>query len=435
MISMPTDIIVWIESLVVYFFVTITLTRMYGFRYKSKLLLLLVLIGSSIFYLVPTQHITSLRGNFYVFVGALSLVCTAYSALCIKSNLPTVLATMLSLIFSQTLLKGAISFLYIALGFRFNSSSAQLYNTLLLLPGLLLLSLLYQKYPLSARCKLPTQYWLLMILLPVASYYPIRMYLGSFSVSGFAIAHDTSAYMLFITLIGFFVVLGVYFLSSITIKKYDDYLEVETIRQRQALQLDHVERSAAMVDRIRHDRHELKNIFFYINALVEAKNYDELTSFTKDALIRRYDRLEEFNTGNMLIDYLLTQKVSEAREKNIQVLADVILPSDLDLDQSDICSLLMNILDNAIDASEKEVRGSIQIRLSVEKNYLSITVKNYSSIDVLTENPTLRTSKQDTQYHGIGNRVVKAICKKHNGMIRYRMESGYFIVDIMLQLC
>lgn len=407
---------------------------MYGFRYKGKALLSFVLICSSVFYLIPTQHITSIRGNFYVFVGVLCLVSTVYSALFIKGNLPTVMATMLSLIFSQTLLKGAISFLFITLDFHFDSVSSQLYNTLLFLPGLILLSLLYQKHPLSARCNLPTPYWLLMILLPVASYSIIRMYLGSFNTPNLAITRSTSALMLGITLVGFFVVLGVYFLSSIMIKNYDDYLEGEAIRQRQALQLDHVERSVAMVDRIRHDRHELKNIFFYINTLVEAESYDELKTFTKNALMRRYDRLEEFNTGNMLIDYLLTQKVSEAREKNIQVLADVILPPELELDQSDICSLLMNILDNAIDASEKEVRGSIQIHMGVEKSYLSITVKNYSSTDVLKENPNLRTSKKDAQYHGIGNRIVKAICKKHNGMIRYRMEASYFIVDVMLQL-
>lgn len=218
------------------------------------------------------------------------------------------------------------------------------------------------------------------------------------------------------------------------IRAYEKYSESSSIAQRMALQLDHVERSAAMIEQIRSDRHELKNIFFYLNSLSEAGKYDEIREFCEDHLTHRYDRLEEFNTGNEILDYLLTQKVSEAREANIHVMADVLLPPALPIVDIDLCSLLMNLLDNAIDASKKEERGDIQILMNIKKNYLSLTVRNKSSQDILKNNPSLRTSKDDFANHGIGTRVIRSICKKYNGMVDYRMENGYFVADVMLEL-
>ena len=69
-----------------------------------------------------------------------------------------------------------------------------------------------------------------------------------------------------------------------------------------------------MVEQIRRDKHEMKNVYFYIQSLIKSGELDELEKFVDTKLVPRYDRLEEFNTGNQMLDYLLTQKINEARD-------------------------------------------------------------------------------------------------------------------------
>ena len=89
-----------------------------------------------------------------------------------------------------------------------------------------------------------------------------------------------------------------------------------------------------------------------------------------------------------MLDYLLAQKFSEAKNFSIHTYADIILPPELPIESSDLSGLVMNLLDNAIDASKKEKNGDIHIHMHVMKSYLSIQVKNKISEDVLEKNPS-----------------------------------------------
>ena len=62
------------------------------------------------------------------------------------------------------------------------------------------------------------------------------------------------------------------------------------LNQRQALQLEHLERSAALVEQLRRDKHEMKNLFFYLQAELQLKKYDDLETFVEHNLSQRYDR-------------------------------------------------------------------------------------------------------------------------------------------------
>ena len=119
-------------------------------------------------------------------------------------------------------------------------------------------------------------------------------------------------------------------------------------------------------------------------------------------------------------------------DAGISFVADVRLPEHLNIENIDLCSILQNLLDNAIDASKKEEVKDIHIKMCQQKNYLSITIKNRSSADVLKTNPGLLTTKADKKAHGIGTRIVKKLVDKYDGAIDYSMDSGYFVVSVLL---
>ena len=177
----------------------------------------------------------------------------------------------------------------------------------------------------------------------------------------------------------------------------------------------------------------MKNVYFYIQSLIKSGELDELEKFVDTKLVPRYDRLEEFNTGNQMLDYLLTQKINEARDLAIHTYADVRIPSDLPVEDSDLSGLLLNLLDNAIDASRDVKNADIQINIGILKSYLSIQIKNRTNENVLANNPELHTSKTDKTCHGYGLKIVRSIVDKYNGIINIQMEGGYFCIRVMLE--
>lgn len=199
-------------------------------------------------------------------------------------------------------------------------------------------------------------------------------------------------------------------------------------------QVEQFERSRAAIDQFRKERHEMKNTYFYIDALVKQHDYETLEHYLDTELNFRLTEMEEINTGNPTLDLVLTQKIGEARRKRITVTTHLVVPPNLPFKDQDLCALTLNLLDNAIDASLKEAEGGRELHIEVRqtKGFLQITISNRSSHNVLTENQLLRTTKQDNRYHGIGLRVVRSIVNQYDGIIDMQYQDGFVVVSILM---
>lgn len=97
-----------------------------------------------------------------------------------------------------------------------------------------------------------------------------------------------------------------------------------------------------------------------------------------------------------------------------------------------MCVILSNLLDNAIEASEKINEPKIEIILSQKKSYYTIIVRNKIENSVLEENAELTTSKPDKESHGIGIQGIKEIVTRYNGMMEYYEKDMWFTASIWL---
>lgn len=294
----------------------------------------------------------------------------------------------------------------------------------------LLFSFWFLKHPLRFLSELPVRIICFMFISPLFLYVLSEIYI---SVS---YTNPTlSLIPLFFFLLLLLTITFTYYLFYTVTETYHEKSQSELIQQRLELQLSNVKRSIGMVEQIRRDKHEMKNVYFYIQSLLKSGELEELEHFVDTKLIPRYDRLEEFDTGNQFLDYLLTQKVNEARDLSIQTYADILIPSNLPIESSDLSGLMLNLLDNAIDASRKEPSSKdIHIIMRVVKSYLSIQVKNKVSEDVLKKNPQLKTSKDSAEKHGYGLKIVRSIVQKYNGILDIHMQAGYFCVNVLLEI-
>jgi sensor histidine kinase regulating citrate/malate metabolism len=143
---------------------------------------------------------------------------------------------------------------------------------------------------------------------------------------------------------------------------------------------------------------------------------------------------DEIKTGNSLVNMVLTQKLAAAKNKNIPVTLIADLQENIPIKEDDVCGILFNLLDNAIEASAGYEQADIRIELKIIKNYLSILIKNKTSYNILKENPNLETIKTDKENHGIGINIINDIVKRNHGILDIRMEEDYFVVSALLGL-
>lgn len=160
-----------------------------------------------------------------------------------------------------------------------------------------------------------------------------------------------------------------------------------------------------------------------------------------DALKKYLDKLDEdlntvdvvVKTGNKMTDAILNSKISLAKSKGINVIADAKVPVELKMSDIDLCILIGNLFDNAIEASLAlpEEERLIRLYMDIKNTQLYMCLTNFTSVKKL--------KKQGGRYvttkgegHGFGLVRVDDIIERYGGYISRNSEDGAFTTEIML---
>ena len=141
-------------------------------------------------------------------------------------------------------------------------------------------------------------------------------------------------------------------------------------------------------------------------------------------------------TGNVNIDALIQDKLIYCNSIGIQFTALVDGDAFKEIDPSDVYFLLVNIIDNAIEAAEnieeKEHRV-ISLTASTKQGMLFIEETNYFYGDIKFNNDgSLKTTKKDAKYHGYGTKSIAYIAKKYDGKVEYEIKDNIFKLKIVI---
>ena len=159
----------------------------------------------------------------------------------------------------------------------------------------------------------------------------------------------------------------------------------------------------------------------------DAEQYLENLLHQYESSVFRYIQLD-----NSAISSILNFKIGRCHSSNIDMKTEIETEFD-GFSETDICVLLANVLDNAIEASEKVSVPKILVHLWNDKGYLHIDVRNKIDQSVLTDNRELATTKLDKDKHGLGIYSISQIVNRYDGMKDYYEKGGYFITDIWLK--
>lgn len=202
---------------------------------------------------------------------------------------------------------------------------------------------------------------------------------------------------------------------------------------QQELMETHYHEVDNMYRQIRGWRHDYRNHIQTMKAYAASENWEA---------IRRYlDLLDDdltavdtvIRTGNPMTDAILNSKISLARSKNIQVEADAYIPVKLKLSEIDLCCIIGNLFDNAIEASVNlpEAQRVIRVYMDMKGTQLYISFTNFTAgKKIKKEGKRFRSTKGKGR--GFGLARMDAIVERLNGYISRNSEDGAFTTEILL---
>ena len=156
-----------------------------------------------------------------------------------------------------------------------------------------------------------------------------------------------------------------------------------------------------------------------------------------EAIDRYLDMLDDdltnvetvIRTGNRMADAILNSKLSLAMERNIRVKAEARIPVSLAVSELDLCVIIGNLLDNAMDACMElpEDRRLIRLYMEMKGNYLYLSLMNTAGGQ---KKKSFFSAKGEG--HGFGLGRVDRVVQKCGGRIKRASEDGAFSTEVLL---
>jgi hypothetical protein len=182
--------------------------------------------------------------------------------------------------------------------------------------------------------------------------------------------------------------------------------------------------------------HDFNNHISCIDMLLQMDNIKRARDYIYDMKVNSEKVHFEIKTGNEIADAVINQKYMIAKKHNIEFIVTGALSEHMGINAVDLCALMSNGLDNAIEANLKVKNKNfrkIHIHIKPYKDYLLIDIVN--SVEEEIKNiENLQTTKKDKSKHGFGMLSMKKIVEKYEGYLQYNYENSHFNLSIMLKV-
>lgn len=232
-------------------------------------------------------------------------------------------------------------------------------------------------------------------------------------------------------LIGVLIVSITYLLLRVReVRKEQEY----TDRKNRLLEINYLSAKEAYESNARL-YHDMNSHFLVVQNYLADGKVTDAQKYLSEVVGERGAYCVEPWTGIEAVDYILSQKSDAAKKKGINVHIHSEYPKDCGIDPVDLCTILTNLFDNAIEACEKCPQdGKREIVLHIRRihQFIIIRVTNSSVSAPVIRDGRLLTSKENKQRHGWGLQNVKAAVEKYQGTIEYEFEDSVFTVSIMV---
>ena len=205
-------------------------------------------------------------------------------------------------------------------------------------------------------------------------------------------------------------------------------------RENQFLQMQTAQYAALResIAETRRARHDMRHHFGALSALAQREAWGELRDYlanVSDSIPADGIQLCE----NQAVDGVAGRYAALSRQAGIPFLCELTLPAELPVKEMDVCVVLQNLLENALEASGRmESGGYIHLKGSLHRDRLVLlTVENTYAGELIERDGVLQSTKLEGG--GIGLESVARIAEKNGGYCRFLHGGGVFTANVMLR--
>ena len=168
--------------------------------------------------------------------------------------------------------------------------------------------------------------------------------------------------------------------------------------------------------------------------MLDKKQYSKLEEYVKKIYGSLNNEPDVINTNNVIVNAILNTKYQEAEAKGIVFVFRVNDLSEIKIKDEDVVTILANLLNNAIEASETcEDKKVIRFKFVKEDDMIIIAVKNTYNYDVIYENGEIKSTKTSSvDEHGVGIKNIIKTIEKYGGSYVIEDKNKEFFFSIII---
>ena len=187
------------------------------------------------------------------------------------------------------------------------------------------------------------------------------------------------------------------------------------------------------IEETRHARHDMRHHLSILNSFVKRKDWADLENYLSK-MSKSIPSSELKLCENNAIDGVAGHYYHRYKDLEIPCVFKLELPKELSVSEIDICLVLSNLLENALEASMRTAPDKRRITVLARMhsdNVVLIKVENFYNGVVKEKNGIFESSKHSGE--GIGTQSVRRIAEKGGGYCRFTQKDGIFTADVMLR--
>ena len=188
------------------------------------------------------------------------------------------------------------------------------------------------------------------------------------------------------------------------------------------------------IEEARQARHDMRHHFVQLSSMAENGDLEKIKEYLFSAT-NKIPNLDIHFCENQAVDSVIGYYCGLARRENIPFHAQIDLPAQISVDEIDMCLILSNLLENALEASLKTAKSKQRINVQVYLHFthlLLIQVENPFDGKIQEKNGIFKSSKR--MANGIGLQSVRRISEKNGGGCSFTYENEVFRAKIMLRI-
>ena len=177
-------------------------------------------------------------------------------------------------------------------------------------------------------------------------------------------------------------------------------------------------------------RHDLKNTLSFVSQLISEGNYEQALAFLDESVGKVTGELPIVDCGNSTVSSIMNLEQKKADLTGVVLKYRLIVPPVLSISDTTLCSLMTNIIDNAVaGAKESGMEGYVDFSMITFGSVLRIHCDN----PTCHETVPMRSTKKGSG-HGYGSAIIKHVVKELGGYVTSSIADGKFNLDAVINL-